>query len=106
MNRKQRIEETIQTALQPLYLDVVDESYMHAGPADAESHFKVLVVSETFDGVPLIERHRTVNALLDEELRVGLHALTMHTWTPAEWHAKGGAAPESPPCQGGAETAH
>ncbi len=105
MNRKHRIEETIQTALQPLHLDVVDESYMHAVPPGAESHFKVLVVSETFEGVALIERHRRLNALLDGELQVGLHALTMHTWTPAEWYAKGGAAPESPPCQGGSGAA-
>ena len=101
MSRKQRIEERIQQALQPLYLDVVDESYMHAVPPDAESHFKVMVVSETFEDVPLIERHRRINELLDDELRQGLHALTMHTWTPEEWHAKGGIAPESPPCQGG-----
>ncbi|MBK1716933.1 BolA family protein [Thiocystis violacea] len=103
MSRKQRIEEKIQEALQPMYLDVVDESYMHAVPPDAESHFKVLVVSETFIDVPLVERHRRLNGLLDGELRQGLHALTMHTWTPEEWHEKGGVAPESPPCQGGSQ---
>ena len=104
MSRKQRIEERIQQALQPLYLDVVDESYMHAVPPDSESHFKLLVVSETFEGVSLIERHRRLNELLTDELSQGLHALTMHTWTPEEWYAKGGA-PESPPCRGGSRGA-
>ncbi len=100
MNRKQRIEHHIQEALAPVYLDVVDESYMHAVPADAESHFKLLVVSEAFNGLSLVDRHRRINELLADEFNQGLHALTMHTWTPDEWQARGGA-PESPPCLGG-----
>ena len=100
MSRKQRIESKIHQALQPQYMDVVDESYMHAVPTDAESHFKVLVISEAFEDLPLLERHRKINELLQDELSAGLHALTMHTWTPDEWHEKGGA-PESPPCLGG-----
>ena len=104
MSRKLRIETRIQEALAPLYLDVVDESYMHAVPPDSESHFKLLVVSETFEGVPLIERHRRLNELLADEFSQGLHALTMHTWTPVEWQAKGGV-PDSPPCQGGGRNA-
>ncbi len=103
MSRKQRIHDRIQKALQPTYLDVVDESYMHSVPPDSESHFKLLVVSESFDDVPLIERHRRLNELLGAELQEGLHALTMHTWTPEEWHSKGGTAPASPPCRGGAK---
>ena len=104
MSRKQRIETRIQETLAPLYLDVVDESYMHAVPPDSESHFKLLVVSETFADVSLVERHRRLNELLADELSQGLHALTMHTWTPEEWQAKGGV-PDSPPCQGGARSA-
>lgn len=102
MSRKPRIETRIQETLAPLYLDVVDESYMHAVPPDSESHFKLLVVSESFEDVPLIERHRRLNELLADEFSQGLHALTMHTWTPEEWQAKGGV-PDSPPCQGGSK---
>ena len=103
MNRKQRIEIKLKNALDPLHLDVVDESYMHAVPADSESHFKVLAVSDAFIGLPLIDRHRRLNQLLDAELQNGLHALTLHTWTPDEWHAKGGTTPTSPPCLGGSQ---
>ncbi|MBK1723415.1 BolA family protein [Thiocystis violacea] len=102
MNRKQRIESKIQDAIQPVHLDVVDESYMHAVPPDSESHFKLLVVSDSFQDMPLIERHRRINELLGEELGAGLHAVTMHTWTADEWQEKGGV-PESPPCQGGSK---
>lgn len=100
MNRKQRIEQRLQEALSPVYLDVSDESYMHAVPTEAESHFKLLVVSEAFQGLSLLDRHRRINELLADEFKQGLHALTMHTWTPEEWQARGGA-PESPPCLGG-----
>lgn len=102
MNRKTRIEDTLRAALAPLHLDVTDESHMHNVPPDAESHFKVLVVSETFAADKPIGRHRRVNALLRGELDGGLHALSIHAWTPEEWFARGGgAAPASPPCQGG-----
>jgi BolA protein len=67
-------------------MDVVNESYMHnvpegsllpllfardslAPPAGSESHFKVIVVSESFDGVALIQRHRAVNETLAAELK-------------------------------------
>lgn len=103
MNRKQRIEATLKGSLNPImHLDIVDESYMHAVPAGSESHFKVLVVSQAFETMPVIDRHRQLNQLLADELQGGLHALTLHTWTPEEWQAKGGA-PESPPCLGGSK---
>lgn len=103
MKRKQHIEDTLRAALKPLHLDIVDESYMHAVPPGAESHFKVLVVSTAFAEVPLVERHRRLNELLADEFGQGLHALTLHTWTPEEWSAKGGKAPDSPPCLGGSK---
>ncbi len=103
MNRKQRIEEKLKDSLSPImHLDIVDESYMHSVPQGSESHFKVLVVSEAFEEISMIDRHRQLNQLLADEFKRGLHALTLHTWTPEEWHAKGGA-PESPPCLGGSK---
>ena len=105
MSRRQRIEETLARALHPMHVEVVDESHMHSVPAGAESHFKVLVVSEQFDGEKLVARHRRVNRLLGDELAGGMHALAIHAWTPQEWFDKsGGAAPESPHCLGGSKT--
>jgi len=101
MSRRARIESAVREALAPVHLEVVDESHMHSVPEGAESHFKVLVVSEQFAGQNLLARQRTLNRLLREEFESGLHALAMHTWTPEEWFEKAGAAPESPPCLGG-----
>ncbi len=105
MNRKARIEAAVRQALDPLHLEVVDESHMHSVPEGAESHFKVLVVSERFADKNLVARHRMLNQLLRVELEAGLHALALHTWTPEEWFEKGGTAPESPPCLGGSKAA-
>lgn len=104
MSRKARIEQTLSAALAPLHLEVTDESHMHSVPEGAESHFKVLVVSETFAEDKPIGRHRRVNALLRGELDAGLHALSIHAWTPEEWFEKGGGpAPQSPQCMGGSK---
>ena len=100
-----RTQETIQQKLQqqfaPLHLEVANESHMHNVPEGSESHFRVVLVSEQFEGKPLVQRHRAVNAALATELGGGVHALALHTMTPEEWFAKGGEAPESPPCMGG-----
>ena len=104
MSRQNQIEAKLQAAFSPLHLEVVDESHRHAVPEGSESHFKVTLVSDRFQGQRLVQRHRAVNQLLAEELQGGIHALALHTLTPEEWFAKGGQAPESPPCMGGSKT--
>ena len=101
MNRQATIEQKLARAFSPLHLEVADETHMHSVPEDAQSHFKVTLVSEQFSGMPLVKRHRAVNQVLAEELAGGIHALALHTMTPQEWFDKGGQAPESPPCLGG-----
>jgi BolA protein len=105
MSRKRAIERTIRDALHPLHLEVADESHMHSVPEGAESHFKVTVISERFEGERLVARHRVVNGLLAAEFDTGLHALALHTWTPEEWFGRGGEVPTSPPCLGGSKSA-
>lgn len=93
------IREKLQR-LQPHYLDIINESHMHSGPA-TESHFKVTLVSDDFEGVRAVQRHQRVYGLLGEELSGGVHALALHLYTPREWHQRQGSAPESPACRGG-----
>lgn len=99
MNTMQAILEQKLGTLQPSYLDVVNESHMHGGPA-TESHFKVTIVSELFEGERLLARHRRVNEVLAEELAKHIHALAIHTYTPEEWGSRS-SAPTSPACRGG-----
>ena len=94
------IEQKVGEALSPSHLEVVNESGNHNVPPGSESHFRVVVVSELFDGQRAVARHRRVNAVLAEELAGPVHALALHTYTPEEWQARTGA-PESPACRGG-----
>lgn len=98
---KQHLTEQLQTALSPSHLEVINESHNHSGPA-SESHFKLIVVSDYFNDLKLIERHRFINQLFKEEM-AHIHALAMHTYTPDEWQMKNGA-PDSPKCAGGSKS--
>jgi len=100
MSVEDDIIEKIQRALNPVHLDVTNESHMHNVPPGSESHFKVVVVADEFIGKMLVARHRIINKVLAEELEGPVHALALHTITPDEWSEKG-AAPDSPPCLGG-----
>lgn len=104
MQTQQTIEHKLTQQFSPLHLEVENESHMHNVPEGSESHFRVVLVSEQFDGRPLVQRHRAVNAALADELKGGVHALALHTMTPEEWFAKGGETPESPPCLGGGKS--
>lgn len=95
------INDILVQALSPVRLDVINESHMHNVPEGSESHFKLVVVSDDFDGDSLIKRHRKINKLLGAQLENDIHALSMHTYTAGEWQARGGEVPDSPPCMGG-----
>jgi BolA protein len=96
------IERKLEERFSPTWLEVTNESSKHSVPAGSETHFKVVVVSDAFEGKPLVERHRLVYGTLDDEMRSGVHALTITSRTPAEWQ-KNGVAAASPPCLGGSK---
>lgn len=82
------IREKLAAALEPIHLDVIDESHLHAGHAGAreggQSHFRVLIVAGLFEGESRVARQRRVNEILAEELKGPIHALAMKTLTPEE----------------------
>ncbi len=104
MTVQSEIETKLATGINALHMDVVNESSNHNVPAGSESHFKVVLVSEDFDGKPLLARHRIVNKILEEELQGKIHALALHTYTEPEWQDAFGTAPMSPPCLGGGKS--
>ncbi|KAL5018659.1 hypothetical protein ScPMuIL_004381 [Solemya velum] len=95
------IKKKLEDALMPVVLEVRNESNAHKVRKGSESHFKVIVVSKKFDKLPLVKRHRLVNAALDEELKMGIHALSIVAKTPSQWEESGHVIPKSPPCKGG-----
>ncbi len=103
MTVAQTIERKISETLAPAHLEVINESHMHSVPPGSESHFKLVIVADRFDGLPLVRRHQLVNATLAEEMRGPVHALSMETLTPADWAARGGRTMASPACHGGSK---
>lgn len=100
------VEASIRTKLteklEPVYLEVLNESHKHAVPEGSETHFKVLVVSKTFSDMSLIQRHRLVNDLLKQELDGPVHALSIEAKAPEQWN-ENPAVSESPACLGGSK---
>jgi BolA protein len=85
---QQRIIARLTAALDPVLLDIVDESHLHAGHAGARegggTHYRVRVVSAKFDRRSRVERHRLVYDLLTAEFSDGLHALALVAKAPGE----------------------
>ncbi len=50
-------------------------------------HFEAVIVSEAFIGLRPIAQHQKVYAALGEKMREEIHALSMKTYTPAQWEA-------------------
>ena len=68
-----RIEEAIEDA----EVEIVDLT-------GGRDHYEVTVVSEAFEGKPLIKRHRMVYDALGDQMDGPIHALTLETKTPDE----------------------
>lgn len=104
MTMQSQLENKLSESLNPIHLEVINESYMHNVPEGSESHFKVVVVTETFENQTRLARHRLVNKTVAEELKAGIHAFSIHAMTPDEWFEKGGRVTDSPPCLGGSKS--
>jgi len=79
-----QLEERLAELLAPTHLEVIDESYQHAGHAGADgsgsgTHFRVRIASPLFAGKPPVARHRLVYDALQDYLDGGLHALAIET---------------------------
>lgn len=102
MQLQTRVETKLRERLEPSVLEVINESPTHNVPPGSENHFKVIVVSAAFAGKTLVERHRLVYEALADELRDGVHALSVTSRSPEEWQSSA-SVNDSPPCHGGSK---
>ena len=70
MSVQQAIETKLRHALAPAHLEILNESNRHAVPPGSETHFKVVVVSDAFEGKSRVARHQRVNGILAAGLLV------------------------------------
>lgn len=91
MNSEERLAEIrsrLQTALSPESLQVEDEGHMHIGhegAKDGRGHFRVLVVSDRFQGKSPIQRHRLIYQAVGDLMQTDIHALAIDAYTPEEF---------------------
>lgn len=116
------MREKLLRALNPELIDLVNESHEHGrrahfhdnastqrtGDAPAvqnriETHFKLVIVSEAFQGLSRVARSRRVHELLSDELKAGVHALTMRLLVPNEMSDQELSKFVSPNCMGGSQ---
>ncbi|KAM9114766.1 LOW QUALITY PROTEIN: bolA-like protein 1 [Pangshura tecta] len=92
-------------ALQPVHLEVHNESSMHGRAPGSETHFKVVIASQRFAGLPLLQRHRLVNEILQLKLAGPVHALSIQAKTPQQWEENQSMS-QSPGCRGSKHDPH
>ena len=78
----QALTQKLQARLNPVFVEVLDESAAHAGHMGANetglgTHFRVRIQSESFTGKSRVSRHRLVYDALQEYIDQGLHALAI-----------------------------
>lgn len=97
MTAEQTMREKLMVELEPIRLDILNESHLHAGhrssPGTGESHFRILIVSSKFAGKSRVDRHRLVNAALAELLQGHVHALAIRALAPGENLTETGRSP-------------
>ena len=75
------------SALEPVGIEVIDDSARHAGHPGAASgggHYQLRLVSARFAGQAKVARHRLVYDLLSDLMQREIHALAMNLLAPDE----------------------
>ena len=86
MNRIEAMRSLL-AGLEPISLDIIDESHKHAGHAgarDGGGHYVLSIVSKLFSGKNTVARHRMIYSALQPMMKHEIHALTIQAQTPDE----------------------
>ena len=85
LERIELIKEGLRN-LNPTKTEIEDEGHLHVGHAGAKSggHFKLFIVSESFNDLSQIDRHKLVYNTLNELMKTEIHALSISAKTPTE----------------------
>ena len=90
------IKEILIKDFNPSVLKIVNESYMHSVPKNAETHFKLVIVSDFFMNITQVKRHLIIYKSL-EDIMKQIHALSIHSFDENEY-SKNPIILDSPNC--------
>lgn len=89
MDRYARIRNRLNKTFDINHIELENESYKHAGHAGddgtGETHYKLLLVSNDFVGLSRVERYRKVHSVIQPEMVLGLHAISLTLMTEHEY---------------------
>ena len=88
MDISNKILQLITENIQVFKINIIDESYKHANhKKDTKGgHYKLLVVSNNFKGMSLLKRHQSIYQILDNMMKVDIHALSKKILTEEEYN--------------------
>lgn len=83
------IHKKLESEFSPQSLEIVNESHLHAGHQEnfdgsGETHLRIKIVSDAFEGMNRVARHRAINAQVEAEIALGLHAVAIEVKAPSE----------------------
>ncbi|MAS83282.1 MAG: BolA family transcriptional regulator [Legionellales bacterium] len=82
-NRIALIRECLEKTLNPSQLEIIDDSHLHAGHSGhgGAGHFQVRIVSDKFNNLAILARHRLVYSALEKMMQTEIHALSIEART-------------------------
>jgi len=68
-------------------LAAIPDAEVHiSDPHQDGQHFQALVISPSFQGMPLVKQHHMVMKAMQAAMETSVHALALKTFTPEKWH--------------------
>ena len=83
---KSKIMDKLNAIFNPSFIDLINESHMHNVPENSETHFKLIIVSDLFKHLSLVQRHKKVFESLGVTMDK-IHALSMSTYDLNEYES-------------------
>ena len=87
MNLVHEIKSRLKKTMTIDHLTIMDDTGKHLQHQhyDGGRHFKIIIVSSTFEGLSLLDRHKLVYQALDGMIKNEIHALGLKTIATSEW---------------------
>ncbi len=96
---EKQIEELLKQKFNIYYLKITNESVLHHGSQGSETHFKIDLVSDDFINLKILQRHRHVQKILQNQIDK-IKAFSLHALTYEEWQDRNQQFTRSPSCRG------
>ena len=82
-----KIEQLLNQKINIHHIDIIDDSHKHRNhKKDTQGgHYRLFLVSDYFENMNLIDRHKVIYNVLDSMIKTEIHALSMKLLTPSEY---------------------